>query len=110
MRERSAAPDLLAEKTMQFRLDPSRTALVIIDMQYASACRATGLGRWLKEQGREKEGSYRFERLESQVVPNIARLLDLFRRLESSVMFVTLGARLANCRDLVPRQWRWATR
>jgi nicotinamidase-related amidase len=88
---------------MRFALDPSTTALVIIDMQYASACRTTGLGRWLNESGREEEGRYRFDRLESLVVPNIARLLEFFRGHDLDRMFVTLGAQLANCRDLVPR-------
>lgn len=100
---KTAKPDLLAEKTMQFRLEPSNSALVIIDMQYASACRTAGLGRWLAEQGREEEGRYRFDRLETTVVPNIQRLLNLFRRIETFRIFITLGARLPNCRDLVPR-------
>ena len=41
--------DAVGEHTLTQRLDPASTALVIIDMQYASACRTTGFGRWLAE-------------------------------------------------------------
>jgi nicotinamidase-related amidase len=94
---------VLKEHNQQFALDPKATALVIIDMQYASACRTTGLGRWLAEQGRSDEGRYRFDRLEQLVVPSIVRLLSFFREAELPVFFVTLGGRLPGCRDLVPR-------
>lgn len=36
-----------------FSLDPKRTGLLVIDMQYATACRTTGLGKLLKESGQE---------------------------------------------------------
>jgi nicotinamidase-related amidase len=92
----------VAEHTLPFRLDPAKTALVVVDMQYASACRTTGLGRWLAEQGREDEGRYRFERVEELLVPNIARLLACFRDRGLERIFVRLGAELPGCRDLLP--------
>ncbi|MCY4087703.1 MAG: cysteine hydrolase [Actinomycetia bacterium] len=94
--------DAVGEHTLRQRLDPASTALVIIDMQYASACRTTGFGRWLAEQGRTAEASYRFDRIEQLLVPNIARLLSHFREAGLPVVFVRLGAQMRGCRDLIP--------
>ena len=94
--------DAVGEHTLRQRLDPASTALVIIDMQYASACRTTGFGRWLAEQRRRAEGSYRFDRIEQLLVPNIARLLSHFREAGLPVVFVRLGAQMRGCRDLIP--------
>lgn len=77
-------------------------ALVVVDMQYASACRTTGLGKWLTDHGRADEGDYRFSRIERLVVPNIARLLDAFRSRDLPRIFVRLGSQLAGCGDIAP--------
>jgi nicotinamidase-related amidase len=95
-------PGAVAEHTLAFRLEPRRTALVVVDMQYASACRTTGLGRWLEQEGRADEGRYRFDRIEQLVVPNIQRLLAFFREHRLDRIFVRLGAELEGCRDLIP--------
>lgn len=94
--------DAVGEHTLAFELDPETTALAIIDMQYASACRATGFGRWLTEHGRADEGAYRFGRIEDLLIPNIARLLGFFREHHLTRIFVRLGAQLDGCRDLIP--------
>jgi biuret amidohydrolase len=94
--------DAVLEHTLGFVLDPASTALVVIDMQYATACRTTGLGRWLAERGREEEGRYRFDRIEELLLPNIARLLACFRDHDLTRIFVRLGAQMDGCRDLIP--------
>lgn len=94
--------DAVGEHTLSVELDPARTALLIIDMQYASACRSTGLGRWLGEQGRAAEGEYRFGRIEQLLVPNIGKLLERFRAAELPRVFVRLGSQMDGCRDLIP--------
>ena len=94
--------DAVLEHTLGFVLDPASTALVVIDMQYATACRTTGLGRWLAERGREEEGRYRFDRIEEFLVPNIARLLAAFREHDLPRVFVRLGGQMEGCRDLIP--------
>ena len=53
-----------------FSLDPGETGLLVIDMQYATACRTTGLGKLLKESGQEDLGSYRFDRIEDTLLQN----------------------------------------
>jgi nicotinamidase-related amidase len=94
--------DAVLEHTLDVGLEPRTTALAVIDMQYASACRTTGLGRWFAEQGRAEEGRYRFDRIEQLLVPNIARLLELFRAHDLTRIFIRLGAQMAGCRDLIP--------
>jgi nicotinamidase-related amidase len=94
--------DAVLEHTLGFVLDPASTALVVIDMQYATACRTTGMGRWLAERGREEEGRYRYDRIEELLVPNIGRLLSFFRERELNRIFVRLGGQMAGCRDLIP--------
>ena len=94
--------DAVLEHTLGFVLDPASTALVVIDMQYATACRTTGMGRWLAERGREEEGRYRYDRIEELLVPNIGRLLAFFREHDLTRIFVRLGGQMEGCRDLIP--------
>jgi nicotinamidase-related amidase len=94
--------DAVADHTMDFELHRQSTALVIVDMQYASANRTTGFGAWLNMNGRAAEGDYRFSRIESVVVPHIQTLLSAFRGHGLHRIFVRLGSHSADCRDLLP--------
>jgi nicotinamidase-related amidase len=85
-----------------FRLDPARVALVVVDMQYASGSRHEGLGRLLKDQGREAQGTERFDRIETVLVPTIGRLLAAFRERGLRVVFLTVGSGLPDYSDLPP--------
>jgi biuret amidohydrolase len=85
-----------------FLLDPERTGLLVIDMQYATACRKTGLGKLLKESGQEALGSYRFDRIEKWVIPNLSTLLSFFRNNNLRVIYVTIGSQLPDYSDLAP--------
>ena len=85
-----------------FRLDPARVALVVVDMQYASGSRHEGLGRLLKDQGREAQGTERFDRIETLLVPTIGRLLAAFRERGLRVVFLTVGSELPDYSDLPP--------
>ncbi len=85
-----------------FSLESRKTALLVIDMQYATACRTTGLGKLLKEKGQEELGTYRFERIEKWVVPNTLRLLVFFRKHGLKVIYITVGSESSDYRDLPP--------
>lgn len=87
---------------VSFTLVPENTALLIIDLQNASASRTKGLGKLLKEQGREEEGEYRFNRIENVIVPNVQKLLKYFRKKELNIIFVTLGSEKDDFSDLPP--------
>ncbi|MGH7367175.1 MAG: cysteine hydrolase family protein [Candidatus Rokuibacteriota bacterium] len=96
------SPDYAQQFNPGFRLDPAKTALVVVDMQYASGSRHEGLGRLLKDQGREAQGTERFDRIETVLVPTIQRLLEAFRSRGLRVVFLTVGSELPDYRDLPP--------
>lgn len=85
---------------VEFDIDPRRTGLVIIDMQYLDAHREYGLGRNLKENHPEV-WRYYFDLVDNRVVPNTRRLLDEFRRRQLRVIQVTLGPVLPDGSDMV---------
>lgn len=95
-------PDYAQQFSPRFRLDPARVALVVVDMQYASASRGHGLGRFLSERGREASGVYRFDRIENVVVPTIQRLLEAFRRKGLRIVYLSVGSALPDYSDLLP--------
>jgi len=75
------------------------TALVIIDMQYASGSRDHGLGAHLARMGKLGDAEYRFNRIETQIIPNTKRLLAAWRAAKAPVIYVTVGARKADLSD-----------
>ena len=96
------AKDYAGQFNPGFRLDAKRVALVVVDMQYASGSRHEGLGRLLKDQGSPDQGSERFDRIETVVVPTIQRLLDVFRGRGLRVVYLTVGSELPDYSDLPP--------
>lgn len=62
----------------RFRLDPRRTALLIVDMQQGMARRDRGI-IGAAARVRVDSGAYFFERLEGTVIPALRRLLGYFR-------------------------------
>lgn len=85
----------------RFTIDPSRAALVIVDMQYASGSRHHGLGAKLAEEGAEATGAWRFDRIEQVVIPNLQLLLDRCRAEGVQVIYVTLGSATGDFSDVV---------
>ncbi len=92
--------DYITDFTTDFRLDPARTALVVVDMQYATGSRHHGLGRRLMETGRFEEARWRFDRIENIVVPNIRRLLAFFRGKGLPVVYLVIGAEREDFSDM----------
>lgn len=92
--------DYINELSNTFSLDPKTTALVVVDMQYATGSREHGLGKMLREQGRLEEADYRFDRIENFVLPNTKKLLKAFREIGAQVVYVTYGAELEDCSDV----------
>lgn len=92
-------PTYIDAYTRQFSLSPATTALVIVDVQYASGSRYHGLGKLLAAQGRLADAEYRFARIDTHVIPNSRRLADAFRSLGARVVYVTYGAQLPDFSD-----------
>jgi nicotinamidase-related amidase len=56
----------------------------------------------VRDQGREEALRYRFDRIEDMVVPNIQKLLRFFREHGLTVIYLTIGSRDPDFRDLSP--------
>ena len=82
-------------------IKPGSTALVMIDLQYATGSRHSALGRKLQAEG-ATIGNYRFDRIESQVVPNSLRLRAHFCTTGRPILHVTIGAAHPNALDAPP--------
>jgi len=83
------------------KVDPARAALVIVDMQYATGHRQGALGRRMLREG-SNVANYRFDRIESKVVPNIQRLLSAFRDGRGEVIYLTVGSNRRDIADAPP--------
>jgi nicotinamidase-related amidase len=94
--------DYITEFTSDFELEPESTALIIVDMQYATASRNKGLGKLLSEQGKSDLAKYRFDRIEDVTIPTITRLLSFFRKHQLSVIYLTMGSKAKDYRDALP--------
>ncbi len=92
------ATDYIRAYMAERPIEPGSSALVMIDLQYATGSRHGALGRKLQSQG-SSVGNYRFDRIESHVVPNSLRLLEHFRQLGRPVLHVTIGAAHADALD-----------
>jgi nicotinamidase-related amidase len=85
-----------------FNLEPIKTALIAVDLQYGSASRTAGLGKLLQQERKSELGSYRFDRIEQFVVPNVRRLLAFFRENQLRVIHLTLGSLMNDYSDIPP--------
>jgi len=90
-------------------LVPRETALVIVDMQYSDAHRDYGIGAKAKRNGTEAQFTYYFDRLDSLVVPNIARMQEFCRSAGIEVIFLRIASLLRDGRDMNSMQKRSGT-
>ena len=92
-------PSFIDNFSQQFSLEPSRTALLVIDMQNATGNRNMGLGKLLAEQGKIESAQYRFDRIDNLLIPNIQKLIAGFREAGAHVIWITYGANAADASD-----------
>lgn len=83
----------------RFTLDPTKAALMIVDMQNACAHEEMGVANYLRNQY-PSVASYYFGQITKVVVPNIKQLLDHFRRHRLRVIFLTFGSHLPDFKDI----------
>ncbi len=84
-----------------FGVEPEKTALVVVDMQYYDAHPDYGMGRILKERYPELAAHY-LPRLKDMVIPNCIKLVDFFRNHELKVFYASFGATLPDGSDSLP--------
>jgi biuret amidohydrolase len=94
--------DYMGDYKRRFAIDLGATALLVIDMQYASGCREQGLGANLAAEGKQAEARWRFDRIRDVVLPNLRRLLDTFRARGIPIVYITLGSETGDFTDVAP--------
>lgn len=87
-----------------FTLNPARTALVVVDVQYATASRSAGKGKMARDSGLGGQTSYRFDRIEKIMVPNIQKLLKFFRDHRLRIVYLTNGSEMPDYSDCLPHR------
>ena len=92
-------PQYIDSFTQGFTLNPRTTALIPIDIQYASGSRTLGMGAYLAKQGALDQASYRFDRIDRLVIPNTLKLLNVFRAMGAQIIHVTVGSERADFSD-----------
>jgi nicotinamidase-related amidase len=104
MKERSAEGIYAYRAAMNdFRLDPSTSVLLVVDMQNGSCDDTCGWVPAYTELGYgELMAAYRTRMLE-QVVPNVARLERAFRAVGANVVFLTVGTIAGDLSDMPAR-------
>lgn len=83
------------------RIEPEKSALIIVDMTYISSHREYGVGAVLKSKGTDF-GDYFYDRVEDMVLPNQEKLAAFFRGKGIPVIFLTFSPVRADARDLYP--------
>lgn len=84
-----------------FDFDPVRTTLVIVDLPNRTVRPGCGLVQAASEQCPELASGY-LHRIQQQVLPNVGRLLSLWRQNGMQVVYLTIGPRLADSSDFMP--------
>jgi len=101
----SAAPasgDYMHGYQPVWTLDRGKTALLVVDMQYASGSRLHGLGRLQQASVKGSYLDYRFARIEDLVVPTLQKLLAHVRQCGLPVIYLVLGAARDDYSDMAP--------
>lgn len=81
--------------------DPARSALVIIDMQYATGHPTGALATRMAAEGKGTT-DWRFARITEMVIPNTQTLIMAMRGAGGRVIYITIGAAQPDCSDAPP--------
>jgi len=88
-----------------FRLDPAKTALIVVDVQRHAADSSVAVSVFLKEHY-PAIAEYYLDRLRNTTIPAILRLLGFFREHDLRVLFLCVGPWYKDRADLSPRMRR----
>ena len=93
-------PGLGVAAMQDFSANPGKTALIVVDMQFASTHRDFGFQRLLAHLGSEDELAAYLDRVDQVVIPNVRRLQAAFREQRWPVIFLIIGSEREDYRDL----------
>jgi biuret amidohydrolase len=91
-----------------FTLSPSSSALLIVDLQVASADLGCGWLPVYRAHGYVEEVDAYLARMRGIVLPNVRRLQQVFRQASAPVIFLTVGSVVGDLADMPPRFTRAA--
>jgi biuret amidohydrolase len=89
--------------TVPVTLSVQTTALVVVDMQYASGSRTHGRGKLLAGQGTLDRAAYRFDWSDALLIFNIGKMLAAFRANGTHIVHLTVGCERAARALCLPR-------
>lgn len=92
--------DKFSKVEWDFDIDPKKTGLLFVDMQYYDAHPEYGVAKKLKAAGKECVDYY-IPRLK-QILPNCVKILHFFRQNQLYVFHACFGASMPDVSDLVP--------
>jgi nicotinamidase-related amidase len=94
---------------VNIKLDPSKTALLIVDMQNQFVSKDFGDADVAREKGMWDKWEYFYNRLEDIVIPNNQKILEFFRNNQLEVTFGRIACHHKDGRDrsLVQRRPGW---
>jgi nicotinamidase-related amidase len=89
----------------EYSINPEKTALLVLDMNYVCAHRDYGIGPRFETIGLPPD--YFYDRIDKVVIPNIQQLLKVFRERDMKVIYTSMGCEKEDMSDL-PETWRKA--
>lgn len=95
---KTSTEDYSKEFITERKTDPKRSALVIIDMQYATGHPEGPLALKMQKEGNNVT-EWRFARIKDLVIPNTQKLISAMRKAGGRVIYITIGADLPDCSD-----------
>ena len=84
------------------KIEPEKSALLIIDMTYICTHREYGVGAILKSKNAEGTGQYFYDRIEKELIQNQNKLAAFFREHGMPVVFLTFSPVRKDAKDLYP--------
>lgn len=85
---------------LEFPLEPAKTALLIIDMQYLDAHPDYGIGTDAKARGVFEEHYAYYFRQVAEMLPRLQKLLEFCRENRYEIIHVRIGGLTPDCRDV----------
>lgn len=101
MTDQPATDDYVQAFVTERPVEPTRTALIVVDMQYATGHRDGILAQKMKAEGKTTT-DWRFQRIHDLVIPNTRRLIEAMRACGGEIVYVTVGSAAPDYRDAPP--------
>lgn len=98
--------EFLPTEGQNIKVDPEKTALLIVDMQHQFISRDGLDAQIAREKGMFHKWEYFFDRIDNLTIPNNKKLLDFFRANKLEVTFGRIACHHKDGRDRSPVQRR----